>query len=183
MANFCIFGGAAKGSSDQFVADAETLGRMLAARGHNLVYGGGRTGIMGAVSRSALDSGGHVHGIIPHFLESLEIGNQQVQKLEIVKDMHERKAKMYDQADGFIVLPGGLGTMDEWMEVMTWKQLGLLSGPVFVMNTDCFWQSMLDMLEHANQSGFVHSKGIFELYVGTDPDSLVDLIDLMNGQK
>ena len=177
MANFCVFGGAAKGTSDQFATDAETIGRMLAARGHKLTYGGGRTGLMGAVSGGALGAGGHVHGIIPHFLESLEVGNQQVQELEVVEHMHERKAKMYGQADGFIVLPGGLGTMDEWMEVMTWNQLGLLNAPVFVLNTDGYWQAMLDMLHHANEAGFIHSKGVFELYVGASPDELIDLID------
>ena len=117
---------------------------MLAARGHGLTYGGGRTGLMGAVSEGALGAGGHVHGIIPRFLESLEIGNKKIQKLDVVENMHERKAKMYVEADGFIVLPGGLGTMDEWMEVMTWNQLGLLKAPVFVVNTDGYWQSLLD---------------------------------------
>ena len=177
MANFCVFGGAAKGTSEQFINDADTIGRMLAARGHSMTYGGGRTGLMGAVSGGALGVGGHVHGIIPHFLENLEVGNQQVQKLDVVENMHERKAKMYEGANGFIVLPGGLGTMDEWMEVMTWNQLGLLKAPVFVMNTDGYWQALLEMIDHANKSGFVHSKGIFEMYVATTPDELIDLID------
>ena len=177
MANFCVFGGATKGTSKQFVNDADTIGRMLAARGHRLTYGGGRTGLMGAVSGGALVAGGHVHGIIPHFLESLEVGNQQVQKLDVVENMHERKAKMYEEADGFIVLPGGLGTMDEWMEVMTWNQLGLLKSPVFVMNTDGYWQKLLEMIDHANKTGFIHSKGIFEMYVAASPDELIDLID------
>ena len=159
------------------VNDADTIGRMLAARGHKLTYGGGRTGLMGAVSGGALVAGGHVHGIIPHFLESLEVGNQQVQKLDVVENMHERKAKMYEEADGFIVLPGGLGTMDEWMEVMTWNQLGLLKSPVFVMNTDGYWQRLLEMIDHANKTGFVHSKGIFEMYVAATPDELIDLVD------
>ena len=177
MANFCVFGGAASGPSAQFKSDAQKIGRMLAARGHGMTYGGGRTGLMGAVSGGALEAGGHVHGIIPHFLENLEIGNQQIQKLDVVENMHERKAKMYVKADGFIVLPGGLGTMDEWMEVMTWKQLGLLIAPVFVMNTDGYWQTMLEMIDHASKTGFVHSKGIFEMYVAATPDELIDLID------
>ncbi len=177
MANFCVFGGAAKGKSAQFINDAEIVGRMLAARGHKLKYGGGRTGLMGAVSGGALEAGGDVHGIIPYFLESLEVGNHQVQKLDVVEDMHERKAKMYADSDGFIVLPGGLGTMDEWMEVMTWNQLGLLKAPVFVMNTDGYWQALLNMIDHANETGFVHSKGVFEMYVAATPDELIDLID------
>ena len=177
MANFCVFGGAAKGTSEQFTNDAETVGRMLAARGHKLIYGGGRTGLMGAVSGGALEACGYVHGIIPYFLESLEVGNHQVQKLDVVENMHERKAKMYVEADGFIVLPGGLGTMDEWMEVMTWNQLGLLKAPVFVMNTDGFWQALLNMIDHANKTGFIHSKGVFEMHVAATPDELIDLID------
>ena len=177
MANFCIFGGAARGTLDQFTNDAETVGRMLAARGHRLTYGGGRTGLMGAVSGSALEAGGHVHGIIPHFLETLEVGNQRVQKLDVVENMHDRKAKMYAEADGFIILPGGLGTMDEWMEVMTWNQLGLLKAPVFVMNTEGYWQALLDMINHANKTGFIHSKGVFKMQVATTPDELIDLID------
>ena len=132
---------------------------------------------MGAVSEGALGAGGHVHGIIPRFLESLEIGNKKIQKLDVVENMHERKAKMYVEADGFIVLPGGLGTMDEWMEVMTWNQLGLLKAPVFVVNTDGYWQSLLRMIDHANQTGFIHSKGIFEMYIAATPDDLIDLIE------
>ena len=97
--------------------------------------------------------------------------------MDIVENMHERKARMYVAADGFIVLPGGLGTMDEWMEVMTWNQLGLLKAPVFVMNTDGYWQALLEMIDHANRTGFVHSKGIFEMYVAATPDELIDLID------
>lgn len=177
MANFCVFGGASKGTSEQFTNDADKIGRMLAARGFKLTYGGGRTGLMGAVSGGALGAGGHVHGIIPYFLENLEVGNQQVQKLDVVENMHERKAKMYEEADGFIVLPGGLGTMDEWMEVITWNQLGLLKAPVFVMNTNGYWRALLEMIDHANKTGFVHSKGIFDMYVADTPDELIDLID------
>ena len=132
--------------------------------------------INGAVSGGALEAGGYVHGIIPYFLNRLKLETTR-SKAGCVENMHERKAKMYVEADGFIVLPGGLGTMDEWMEVMTWNQLGLLKAPVFVMNTDGYWQAILNMIDHANKTGFIHSKGVFEMHVASTPDELIDLID------
>ncbi len=177
----CVFAGAAKGSLSVFEQDAERLGAMLAARDFSFIYGGGRTGLMGAFARGAVNAGGHVTGIIPHFLESLEVGNTDIQKLTVVDNMHERKANMYKDAGGFVVLPGGLGTMDELMEVMTWKQLSLLNAPVFVLNTHGYWQPVLDMLGHAARHGFVHNKGIVDFHIADAPDSLCDQIDKILG--
>ena len=183
MRQLCVFAGAAKGIHDDYERESERLGSMLAARDFSMIYGGGRTGLMGAFARGAITAGGHVTGIIPHFLESLEVGNTDIQKLLIVESMHERKATMYKDSAGFVVLPGGLGTLDEMMEVMTWKQLGLLKAPVFTLDINDYWQPLLVMLEHAGQQGFVHNRGIIDFHIGSDPDQLVDLIDQHLGKN
>ncbi len=183
MRQLCVFAGAAKGIHDHYERESERLGGMLAARNFSVIYGGGRTGLMGAFSRGALNAGGHVTGIIPHFLESLEVGNGDIQKLLIVESMHERKATMYKDSAGFVVLPGGLGTLDEMMEVMTWKQLGLLQAPVFALDIAGYWQPLLGMMEHAESQGFIHNRGIIDFHVGSDPDHLVDLIDRHLGKN
>lgn len=177
MTQLCIFAGAGKGVTPDYEQQAEQLGHMLAARNFEFIYGGGRTGLMGAFAKGALDSGSHVTGIIPKFLDTLEIGNSDIQNLEIVQTMHERKARMYRDAKGFVILPGGLGTLDEWMEVMTWNQLGLIRTPIFVLNFEGYWQSMLTMLEHASSQGFVNHEQIDFLHVATSLDQLVDQIE------
>ncbi len=183
MVQLCVFAGAAKGNSPQYETEAERLGSMLAARHFSFIYGGGRTGLMGAFARGAVQAGGHVTGIIPHFLETLEVGNSDIQKLTIVETMHERKATMYKDSKGFIILPGGLGTLDEFMEVMTWKQLGLIKAPVFVLNIHDYWKQLLLMMEHAHAHGFVHNKGIVDFHVADTVDQLVDHVEEMICQK
>ena len=183
MRQLCVFAGAAKGIHDHYERDSERLGSMLAARDFSFIYGGGRTGLMGAFARGAIVAGGHVTGIIPHFLESLEVGNTDIQKLLVVESMHERKATMYRDSAGFVVLPGGLGTLDELMEVMTWKQLGLIQAPVFALDVAGYWQPLLSLLEHAGAQGFVHNRGIIDFHIANDPDHLVDLIDQHLGKN
>jgi len=173
----CVFAGAANGSRSDYQEQVRRLGGMLAARSFDFIYGGGRTGLMGAFAGGALEAGGHITGIIPKFLENLEVGNRTIQKLEVVDGMHERKARMYKDADGFVVLPGGLGTLDELMEVLTWNQLGLINAPVFVLNLDGYWDNMIAMLSHAADEGFVHSKGILHFTAAPSPDDLIDQID------
>ena len=175
--SICVFAGAAAGKTPQYAEHARRLGGMLAARQFDFVYGGGRTGLMGEFAAGALEAGGHVTGIIPRFLDNLEVGNKTVQELEIVENMHDRKAKMYNQANAFVILPGGLGTMDEMMEVLTWNQLGLINTPVFILNIDGYWDSIIAMLEHATQAGFVHSKGLYHFSVANNADDLADQIE------
>lgn len=173
----CVFAGASEGKTALYEKEVHKLAAMLATRDFRFTYGGGRTGLMGAFADSAVANDAHVTGIIPEFLKKLEIANTNIQSLKIVDTMHKRKTKMYDGADGFIVLPGGLGTMDEWMEVMTWNQLGLIQTPIFVLNVKNYWQTMLHMIDHANKEGFVHHKGVVALHIAQDSKELVDLID------
>ena len=183
MTALCIFAGASSGNNQLFIDQASELGQRLARRGYDLVYGGGRTGMMGAFADGAISAGGEVTGIIPQFLEDREISHTDVSQLVITNSMHERKARMYQGASAFVILPGGLGTLDEMMEVMTWKQLGLLKAPVFALNINGYWQPLLAMLEHAGQQGFVHNRGIIDFHIGSDPDQLVDLIDQHLGKN
>ena len=175
--SICVFAGAASGNSPLFRVQARQLGAMLAARQFKFVYGGGRTGLMGEFAAGALEAGGYVTGIIPRFLENLEVGNRTVQELDVVENMHERKAKMYAQSDAFVILPGGLGTMDEMMEVLTWNQLGLINAPVFILNIEGYWNNVIAMLEHASDAGFVHSKGLYHFTVSDDADDLADNLE------
>ena len=177
MSCLCIFAGASAGSRSSYSESTSMLGRTLGARGYQFVYGGGRTGLMGAFATGAIETGGHVTGIIPDFLDSREVGHRYVQSLQIVSSMHDRKAKMYEMADGIIILPGGLGTLDELMEVLTWNQLGLLSTPLFFLDTESFWQPLFRLLDHADNEGFVHSRKIGTLHQHENADELAEIIE------
>ncbi len=173
----CIFAGASFGHDARYADETRRLGSMLGAREFDFVYGGGRTGLMGVFASGALEAGGHVTGIIPKFLETLEVGNKSVQELIVVDDMHTRKAMMYKHTDAFIVLPGGLGTLDEMMEVLTWNQLGIINAPVHILNISGYWDHVVGMLHHATEEGFVHSKGLLHFSVADNADDLVDNLE------
>jgi len=173
----CVFAGASNGLDNRYADEARRLGSMLGARAFHFVYGGGRTGLMGAFAGGALEAGGHVTGIIPKFLETLEVGNKAVQELIVVDDMHTRKAMMYKGTDAFIVLPGGLGTLDELMEVLTWNQLGIINAPVHILNIAGYRDHVVGMLHHATEEGFVHSKGLLHFCVADNADDLVDNLE------
>ena len=134
---------------------ADRFGQILAEAGIGLVYGGGNVGLMGAVARSVLAHGGHVTGIIPQFLVDREVMLADVQDLVITPDMHERKWRMFERADAFVALPGGIGTLEELVEQMTWVQLGRHHKPILLVNMDGFWDPLLALLEHMRRSGFV----------------------------
>ncbi|MCG8511770.1 MAG: TIGR00730 family Rossman fold protein [Rhodospirillales bacterium] len=153
----CIFAGSRMGADKRYGQEAERLGRLIAERGIRLIYGGGNIGVMGLVARTVLECGGEVIGIIPNFLMTLEVGNPGVTELITVDTMHERKARMFEMSDAFVVLPGGLGTLDETMEIATWKQLQLHSKPIVAVNMDGFWDPMMGLLNHVAESGFAHS--------------------------
>ena len=177
MSCLCIFAGESSGTRPSYSESTSTLGRMLGARGYQFVYGGGRTGLMGAFATGAIETGGHVTGIIPDFLDSREIGHTDVQSLQIVSSMHDRKAKMYEMADGIIILQGGLGTLDELMEVLTWNQLGLLNTPLFFLNTESFWQPLFHLLHHTDNEGFVHSRKVGTLHQHKNAHDLAEIIE------
>jgi len=150
----CVFCGSS-GRVDQAYRDAATkFGTLLGERGYNLVYGGGRVGLMGLTADAALAAGASVTGVIPKFLEDYEVGHQGLNELIITDNMHDRKRIMYEKADAFVVLPGGLGTMDETFEVVTWTQLGLSRKPVVLLNVNGFWDPLVGLVDHLVTTGF-----------------------------
>jgi uncharacterized protein (TIGR00730 family) len=151
----CVFCGSSRGTSPAYAAAATELGTTLAVKGIGLVYGGGHVGLMGAVADAALAAGGSVTGVMPDALVAKEIAHQGLTELRVTASMHERKALMADLADGFIALPGGLGTFDELCEVLTWSQLGLHTKPVVLLDVDRFWAPFQRLLDGAVAAGFV----------------------------
>ena len=156
------------------MALAERIGRSLATRGIGVVYGGGGVGLMGAVARGALDAGGEVIGVIPHSLMAQEVGNLTVTRLERVDSMAERKTRMIALADGFLTLPGGLGTLDEFFEVMTLRQIGFHTKPNAVLNADGYFDALFTMLDGFVAAGFVGAKDVDQLIVEATLDPILD---------
>jgi len=150
----CIYCGSRTGARPGYSALAEATGEQAAARGITLVYGGGQVGLMGVAARAALDAGGRVVGIIPEHLDRIEIAQTGLTELHVVKDMHTRKRMMFDRSDAFLVLPGGIGTLDEFIEVTTWSQLGLHEKPILLLDHEGYWQPWLTLLRHIVKEGF-----------------------------
>ena len=151
----CVYCGSGPGSNPRFIEAAIALGKVLAENRIRLVYGGGSIGLMGALATSVLDHGGTVTGIIPDFLTSRENALTRVQELIVTPDMHERKRLMFERSDAFVALPGGVGTLDELVEQMTWKQLGRHSKPILLANIDGFWEPLLALLAHMRATQFI----------------------------
>jgi uncharacterized protein (TIGR00730 family) len=152
--SLCVFCGSRVGLNPAFIEAAEQLGRSLAERDVRLIYGGGSIGLMGVVMQSVLDHGGEVTGVIPEFLMRREVGNPALTELMVVNSMHERKRRMFELADGFAILPGGLGTLDEAIEIITWQQLGLHDKPVAVLSVGEYWKSLESLIEQVIAHGF-----------------------------
>ena len=155
MRRVCVFTGSSAGHRGEYRAAACDLGRELAVRGIDLVYGGANVGLMGEVADAALAAGGRVTGVIPEVLAAKEVAHAGLSDLRVVASMHERKAVMADLSDGFIALPGGWGTLDELFEVLTWGQLGLHAKPCGVLNAEGFFDPLLAFMDHMIDEGFV----------------------------
>ncbi|TIV33111.1 MAG: TIGR00730 family Rossman fold protein [Mesorhizobium sp.] len=156
-----------------------TLGRSLAKSGLRLIYGGGTKGIMGAVADGALRAGGKVTGIIPRFLinrEATETALDKLDELLITDNMHERKHSMFEKSDAFVALPGGIGTVEEIVEIMTWAQLGHHRKPIVFANVKGFWDPMLSLIEHMSEEGFIHTAHRVKPLVVNDPEAIVAAI-------
>lgn len=151
----CVYCGSAHGSDPAFADAAVALGRALAEAGIGLVYGGGDVGLMGTIARSVLDHGGRVTGIIPSFLKERENMILDAQETIVVPDMHTRKRLMFERADAFVALPGGIGTLEELVEQMTWAQLGRHDKPILILDIAGFWRPLLTLLAHMRQAGFI----------------------------
>jgi uncharacterized protein (TIGR00730 family) len=150
----CVYCGSGPGTNPRFMESAHALGRALAENGIRLVYGGGSVGMMGAVARAVLDHGGRVTGIIPEFLIRREV-MMPLQDLIVTPDMHERKRLMFEHSDAFVALPGGIGTLEELVEQLTWQQLGRHSKPVLLANIDGFWEPLLALIKHMRATQFI----------------------------
>ncbi|MDE2364436.1 MAG: TIGR00730 family Rossman fold protein [Hyphomicrobiales bacterium] len=161
MKNICVYCGSAPGSDPAFVAAAEELGRRIGDAGLGLVYGGGDNGLMGLVARATIAAGGRVVGIIPDFLKKRENPLAEAQELVVVPDMHTRKRLMFERADAFVALPGGIGTLEELVEQLTWVQLGRHTKPVVIADIGGFWRPLLSLFAHMRDSGFIRPE--FEL--------------------
>lgn len=161
--SICVFCGSRFGSKPAYRDLAERVGQRLAARQVGLVYGGGALGLMGVVSDSVLAAGGHVTGIIPGFLRHVEQQHDRLSRLVVTQDMFERKQTMFDLSDGFLALPGGIGTLDEILEVLTWRQLGQVDKPLVLLSEDDFWHPFISALDQAVATEFA-GESIRELY-------------------
>lgn len=156
IASICVFCGSKTGTAPEHRQAAEDLGRLMALRGVRLVYGGGRIGLMGVVAGTVLAEGGKVTGVIPQFLKDLEVENRDVSDLVITESMHERKQRMFALSDAFVCLPGGLGTLDETIEIVTWKQLRLHDKPIVILNVNGYWKELIELVDSAIRGGFAH---------------------------
>lgn len=157
LASVCVFCGASPGGDPAYVAAARTMGHEIAARGLRLVYGGAKVGLMGALADAAMASGGEVIGVIPHALVDKEIGHEGLSRLLIVDSMHERKARMAELSDGFVALPGGVGTLEEIFEIWTWGQLGFHAKPAAFLNVHGYYDGLRSFLDHAVGEAFLRA--------------------------
>ena len=157
LKNICVYCGSSEGVDPRFMQAADKLGAILAREKLGIVYGGGNAGLMGAVARATLAGGGQVCGIIPDFLKSRENMLEAAQELIVVPDMHTRKRLMFERADAFVALPGGVGTLEELIEQMTWAQLERHSKPVLILDIGGFWRPLLGLLAHMRENGFIRA--------------------------
>jgi uncharacterized protein (TIGR00730 family) len=170
----CIFAGSSPGANPNYLREAHKLGTLLAHRRIGLVYGGASVGLMGAVADAALEAGGEVIGVIPKSLVARELAHKGLPDLRIVSSMHERKATMSQLSDGFIAIPGGIGTLEELFEVWTWAQLGEHEKPCALLNTDNYYAPLLSFLDKVVSEAFLKPAHREMLLVDTDPDRLLD---------
>lgn len=177
MKAVCVFCGSSPGRQPGFVEAAAALGRTIARRGLTLVYGGAQVGLMGVLANAAMDEGGTVHGVITRGLETKEITHRGLTHLDVVETMHERKAAMADRADGFVMLPGGLGTFDEFFEAATWTQLGVHDKPCGILDVDGYFAPLQAMLDNATGQGFVRTEHRGLILVDAAADTLLDRMD------
>jgi len=173
MKRIAVFCGSQKGTRPEYAAAAERLGELLAREKIELVYGGGMVGLMGIVADAALENGGHVIGVIPQSLVIKEVVHEKLSDLRVVKTMHERKALMAELADGFIALPGGYGTLEEFCEVLAWSQLGYHRKPFGLLDVAGFYAGMLEFFDHATREGFIRPQHRELVMVEEDAEKLL----------
>jgi hypothetical protein len=174
MRSICVFCGSSDAVHADYLSAARTMGISLAERGLRLIYGGGKTGLMGAVANGVLEAGGEVTGVIITSMNTASLAHDGLTLMEVSPDMHARKARMYELADGFIALPGGFGTMDELFETLTWGQIGNHQKPVGLLNVNNYYIPLLAAMDHAVNEGFVFKEHRDAIYVDSAPGNLLD---------
>lgn len=174
MQHICVYCASNPGHNPAYINLAASLGRLLAERGQTVVFGGGRVGLMGALADAALNAGGKVIGVMPHALVQREAAHRGLTKLHIVDSMHERKAMLAELSDGFIALPGGIGTLEELFETWTWAHLGVHNKPIGLLGVADYWQSLVQFLDHVGQEGFMRPNTREALLIDDDAQHLLD---------
>ena len=174
--NVCVFCGSRSGNDPRYAAAARELGQLLVERRYGLVYGGGRVGLMGEIATAVLDAGGEAVGVIPEALLQREVGHGALTRLEVVDSMHARKARMAELADGFIAMPGGFGTFEEWFEIITWGQLGIHAKPCVLLNVDGYFDPLLALVERGAREGFIRDEHRELFAVAATPSGVLDCI-------
>jgi len=172
----CVYCGSGPGTDPAFVAGARAFGAILATKGIELVYGGGNVGMMGELARAVLDHGGKATGIIPEFLMARERPKRDAQELIVTRDLHERKRKMFEIADAFVAMPGGVGTLEEVVEQMTWAQLGRHKKPILLANIENFWQPLCALLDHMKTLNFIRGDLNFDLLIADKVEDIVPML-------
>jgi uncharacterized protein (TIGR00730 family) len=177
LKSVAVYCGSAPGSSPVFADATRATAQAMVGRGVDLVYGGGRLGLMGLVADTVLELGGRVYGVIPQALVDIEVAHPNLTELHTVSNMHERKAKMTDLADAFLCLPGGIGTLDEMFEAWSWNALGYHKKPFCLLNVEGYWDGLIEFIDHATESGFMSQQRRSQLLVAQSPEQALDLLD------
>jgi uncharacterized protein (TIGR00730 family) len=177
VGRLAVYCGSAAGSSPVFAEATRATAEAMVGRGVDLVYGGGRLGLMGLVADTVLEGGGRVYGVIPRALVNLEVAHTGLTELRTVETMHERKAAMTDLADAFLALPGGIGTLDELFEAWSWNALGYHKKPFCLLNVEGYWDGMVEFIDHATTSGFLSAQRREQLLVAATPEQALELLD------
>ncbi|MCI4666838.1 MAG: TIGR00730 family Rossman fold protein [Bacteroidia bacterium] len=176
MKKVAVFCGSAKGDLPIYAAHAQQLGALMAKQGLELVFGGGKVGLMGVIADAVLENGGKATGVIPGFLMEREVGHKGLTEMIVVDNMHLRKQKMAELSDAFLILAGGLGTMDELCEILTWKQLGLHSCPIGILNTKSYYDDLLELFASMRNKGFIRQPNSNYYFVQDTPESLISIL-------
>lgn len=174
--NICVYCGSGPGGDPAFAAAARSFGKILAENDIRLIYGGGSLGLMGAVAASVIEHGGGVTGVIPDFLKTREKPKSDVQELIVTRDMHERKRIMFERSDAFVALPGGVGTLEELIEQLTWAQLGRHKKPILAANISGFWDPLCDLLGHMEKLAFIRASLEVNLLVANRVEDILPML-------
>lgn len=175
--HICVYCGSRKGNYPKFPEIAKEAGREIARRDWGIVYGGGKVGIMGEIANAALTEGGDVVGVIPTHLKNREVAHKGLTDLHETQDMHTRKALMESLSDAFVVLPGGFGTLDEFFEILTWRQLGLHNKPIFIINIDGYFDGLVQFTQNAVKHDFIHKESLSLFHICEDLDSCLSQLE------